>query len=121
MRRRWFDVKGVMIGICCSAFLFLLCSAVVAGGDIEHGKKLFNDPALAGGTTGKSCSSCHPEGKGLQEAGSRKVWRMMGKKFKSLEAVINYDIEIALHGKALDPASQSMQDLVAYIKSLKKE
>ncbi len=96
-------------------------SSAFAAGDAKRGKALFNDTKLAGGTTGKSCNSCHPGGKGLENAGDRKEWTMMGKKYKTLEAVINWDIEEALHGKALDPKSADMADLVAYIKSLKKD
>lgn len=98
-----------------------ICSSAFAGGDAKRGKDLFNDPKLAGATSGKSCNSCHPGGKGLGDAGDRKGWKMMGKKFKSLEAVINWDIEKALHGSALDPKGADMADLVAYIKSLKKD
>jgi cytochrome c peroxidase len=97
-----------------------ICSSAFAG-DAKRGKDLFNDPKLGGATSGKSCNSCHPGGKGLEDAGDRKVWKMMGKKFNSLEAVINWDIEKALHGSALDPKGVDMADLVAYIKSLKKD
>lgn len=99
----------------------MAASFAFAAGDAKRGKDLFNDTKLAGATTGKSCNSCHPGGKGLENAGDKKEWMMMGKKFKSLEAVINWDIENALHGKALDPKSDNMADLVAYIKSLKKD
>lgn len=99
--------------------LFLTVSFAYAGGDVQKGKELFKDAKFAGGTTGKSCNSCHPAGKGLENAGSKKEWRMMGKRFSSIEAVINYDIEKALHGKAIDPKSEDMANIVAYIKSLK--
>jgi len=98
----------------------LTCAPAFAAGNAEKGKQLFNDTNLSGGTTGKSCNTCHPNGRGLEETGGKKVWHMMGKKYKDLEGVINYDIETALHGKSLDPKSQDMQDLIAYIKSLKK-
>jgi mono/diheme cytochrome c family protein len=114
-------MKGLTIGLFSLAVFFMIGSGAFAAGDVAKGKELFNNPKLAGGTTGKSCSSCHPNGKGLEEAGGRKVWHMMGKPYHTLEGVINYDIETALHGKALDPKSQEMQDLVAYIKSLHKD
>ena len=96
-------------------------SFAFAGADVEKGKALFNDTKLAGGTTGKSCSSCHPGGRGLEDVGEKTEWKMMGKKFKRLEDVVNYDIEMALHGKPLDPKSEEMINIIAYIKSLKKE
>ena len=105
-------------GFVCVLVFFSMSFFAFAGGDIEKGKALFSDPKLAGGTTGKSCNSCHPGGKGLEKAGAKKEWRMMGKKFSTLEAVINYDIEKALHGKAIDPKSDDMANIAAYIKSL---
>lgn len=103
------------------AFIPLLfASVVLAGGDVEKGKALFNDPTLGGGTTGKSCNSCHPGGKGLVGIGDLKEWKMMGKTYKSLEDVINYDVRKALHGKPLDKNSEEMTNLIAYIKSLGK-
>jgi cytochrome c len=89
-----------------------------AQGDIERGKKLFNDPGL--GTIGKSCNSCHPGGKGLEGLAAKKEFVIMGKTMKSLEEVINMCIQMGLKGKPLDPKSKNMQDLVAYIKSLAK-
>ncbi len=88
--------------------------------DVEKGKALFNDKKLGGGTTGLSCGSCHKGGSGLENAAGKTEFRIMGKPYKSLEAVINYFIETAQHGKALDVNSQEMKDLVAYVKSLGK-
>ena len=86
----------------------------------ERGKTLFNDAKLGGGTSGKSCNSCHPDGKGLEKAGSKKEFGIMGKQQKSLEEAVNFCIENALKGKAVDPKSDKMKDIVAYIKSLGK-
>jgi cytochrome c len=77
-------------------------------GDIEKGKQLFKDPALGGSTNDKSCNTCHPDGKGLENAGA------------NLEGAIQACIEKALEGKPPAADSQEMKDLVAYIKSLKK-
>lgn len=87
-----------------------------AGGNVEKGKALFNDPKL--GTSGKSCNSCHPDGKGLEQAGTKKEFNIMGKSQKSLEEAVNFCIEMALKGKAIDPKGPDMADIVAYIKSL---
>ncbi len=80
-----------------------------AAGDVAKGKILFNEPKLGSGTTGNSCNSCHPNGKGLQKAAGR----------KDLPKVINACIENALKGKSIDPKSAEMADLIAYINSLK--
>lgn len=85
----------------------------------ERGKTFFNDTKFGGGTAGKSCNSCHPGGKGLEKAGEKKEFSIMGKKQKGLEEAVNFCIEKALKGKAIDPKSEQMKDIVAYIKSLK--
>lgn len=85
----------------------------------ERGKALFSDPALGGGTSGKSCNSCHTDGKGLEKLAEKKEIVMKGKKMENIETTINFCIVNALKGKELDPKSDQMKDLVAYIKSLK--
>lgn len=86
----------------------------------ERGKTAFNDAKLGGGTAGKSCNSCHPDGKGLEMSGGKKDFKIMEKQQKSLEEAVNFCIENALKGKAIDPKSEQMKDIVAYIKSLGK-
>src|SRR5512141_564676 len=85
----------------------------------DRGKTLFNDPKLGGGTSGKSCSTCHPDGKGLEGVGSKKRWKTPGGEFTSLEEATNVCITMALKGKALDVKSEQMKDLVSYMKSIK--
>ena len=97
----------------------LIFSFAFAAGNVEKGKALFNDPKFAGGTAGKSCSSCHPDGKGLEKAAEKKEFGIMGKKQMSLEEAVNFCIVNANKGKAIDPKSEQMKDIVAYIKSLK--
>ncbi len=91
----------------------------VMAGDIKTGKALFNDTTFGNGTSGKSCNSCHLGGKGMEMAGDKKEFNIMGKKQNSLEEAVNFCIEMALKGKAIDPDGKSMKDIVAYIKSLK--
>lgn len=76
---------------------------------VELGKKLFADPALGGAGNTKSCNSCHPAGKGLENA-----W-----KNPKLAEKINTCITSALKGKALPVESVQMRSLVLYIQSLK--
>ena len=80
---------------------------------------MFNDTRLAGGTSGRSCSTCHLEGKGLEGVGDKKEWKTPGGEFKSLEETINICITMANKGTALDVKSEQMKDLVSYIKSIK--
>jgi mono/diheme cytochrome c family protein len=103
------------------AIAMLLASAVFAMHHTpeDRGKTLFNDPKLGGGTSGKSCATCHPDGKGLEGVGSKTMWKNPGGEFKSLEEAVNVCITMANKGTALDVNSEQMKDLVAYLKSLK--
>lgn len=89
--------------------LGLVVTLALAAGDAARGKILFSDPKFAGGTAGVSCNTCHPNGKGLEKAGDR----------KDLAEFINTCLVNANKGKAIDPKSADMADLIAYIKSLK--
>jgi len=85
----------------------------------ERGKALFNDPKAFGGQ--KACSSCHPDGKGMDKAAAKSEWTTPAGKTKTLEEAINVCIVNANKGKALDVKSEQMKDMVAYIKSLGKK
>jgi len=106
--------------------LSLLVVGLVASGALamkhkpsERGKTLFNSTSLGNGTSGNSCGTCHPDGKGLEGAGAKKEWKTPGGTFKTLEEAVNICVTTALKGKALDVKSKEMKDLVSYIKSLK--
>jgi cytochrome c peroxidase len=73
---------------------------------IDKGKALFNDPNL--GTNGKTCNTCHPDGKGLEKAGA----------MSDLENMINGCIKSSIKGKALDAKSMEIQSITLYIKNL---
>jgi cytochrome c len=98
--------------------LFVTSLLAFPSGDVKKGEALFHDQTFAGSTTGKSCNSCHINGKGLHGAGIEKECRIMGKYYKTLPEAVNYMIETAIHGKALNPESEEMVDIVAYINSL---
>jgi cytochrome c5 len=103
------------------AIAMLLASAVIAMNHTpeDRGKAMFNDTKLSGGTAGRSCNTCHPDGKGLEGVGSKTDWKTPGGEFKSLEEAVNICITMALKGKALDVKSEQMKDLVSYLKSFK--
>jgi cytochrome c len=103
------------------AVIGLIASVVFAAGDLSKGKELFNDPKL--GTNGMSCNSCHPDGKGLEKAGlpDRTEWKNPAGTWLNLEDANNVCIMMAMKGKTIEPKSQEMQDLTAYIKSLAKK
>jgi hypothetical protein len=99
---------------------FLACTpTTVTKGDTGKGKLVFNDVNFAAGTSGKSCNSCHPDGKGLEKSGEKKEFTIMGQNQNSLEEAVNVCIEMALKGKAINTKSEDMVNIVAYIKSLK--
>jgi cytochrome c553 len=75
----------------------------------ERGKVLFNDTNL-GGTSGKACSSCHPDGKGLEKVSSKADGQTMEQ--------INNCLNNAHNGKMPSVTSEQMKDLLAYIKSI---
>jgi cytochrome c len=110
-------LKTVILTLVMAGLVF---SGVFAA-EIDKGKALFNDPKLGGATSGKSCNSCHPDGKGLENAADKKEFNIMGKKQKGLEEAVNFCIEMALKGKAIDPKGKDMANIVAYIKSLAKK
>jgi len=95
----------------------MVVTGAFAAGDAAKGKAQFNDKTFAGGS--KACNECHANGKGLEKAGEKKEFHIMGKMQKSLEEAVNACIVGANKGKAIDVKSAQMQDMVAYIKSLK--
>jgi mono/diheme cytochrome c family protein len=99
------------------AFVF---SFSFAAGNASKGKALFDNPKAFGAPGLKSCSSCHPGGKGLEMAGkrSRKEWTNPAGTWLSIEDASNVCIMMANKGKTIDPRSGDMKDLIAYIRSL---
>lgn len=106
-----------MIVIIMAVVFALAATAAFAAGDAAKGKALFGDAKFAGGS--KACSTCHPNGKGLENAGDKKEFHIMGKSQKSLEEAVNACIVNANRGKAIDVKSKEMMDIVSFIKSLK--
>lgn len=113
----FYHVSTILMGgfVMKTVKLFFLSIVVVFGivgmataadvASAAKGKALFNDTKL--GTNGKTCNTCHTNGKGLEQAGSH----------NDLESIINGCITMPLQGKALDPKSADMQSLVLYVKS----
>ena len=110
---RVIETTTVVVGMA-----LVLSTSAFAAGDAKKGKMLFDDEKFAGGSA--SCSSCHPDGKGLEKAGmkGKKEWTNPGGTWLALEDANNVCIILANKGKAIDPKSAEMKDLVAYIKSL---
>ncbi len=97
-------------------FAAIMFSAVAAGNppagekpSAALGKNLFRDATLGRPRNTRSCNTCHPDGKGLKDAGSN----------PDLPAIINRCITGPLVGKKIPVDSTEMQSLVLYIRSLK--
>jgi cytochrome c len=90
----------------------LLVVAVTAlateGPTVAMGQALFESPAL--GSNGKSCVSCHPAGKGLDELGAYDDGM--------LKEMINFCIRDALEGKMFAPESQELDSMLLYLSTL---
>jgi cytochrome c5 len=106
-----------------ASIAIIVCAAIVVFAanltPAERGKILFNDEYLGGGTAGRSCNTCHPEGKGLTGIGDKKSWKTPAGESRTIEEAVNICITAALQGKALDVKSDQMKDLVSYLRSLK--
>lgn len=92
-----------------------------SGINVERGRELFMDERFSSRKVSRSCNSCHPNGKGLEKAGGKDEFNIMGQRQGSLEDAVNFCIEKGLKGKAIDPNGQEMKDIVAYIRSLKQK
>lgn len=91
-----------------------------ASGDVKKGKALFNDPKLGGGKTGKSCNSCHPDGKGLETFIEENENESTGIKSKTPEEAVNMCIKSPMKGAGMDLKGEDMVNVITYLKSLKK-
>jgi cytochrome c len=114
-------VMKKMLVIFSSVFVVALSFSVVSAmnhTDAERGKTHFNNPSFAGGK--KACNACHSSGRGLEEAGAKTKFNIMGGAQSSLEEAINVCIINANRGQAISVDSQEMQDIVSYLKSLAK-
>jgi cytochrome c len=82
--------------------------ALGTAASVAEGKKLFASPEL--GTNGKSCATCHQEGKGLGD--------LSGLDRDELASAVNACLTRALEGKALAEDSEALNSLVLYLQSL---
>lgn len=94
----------------------LLTAGICLGADARNGKLLFESPTLGGGTSGKTCLTCHEHGRDFSpETLTRKQYSVMGNPVGSLAGVVNFCIEVALRGESLPENGKEMNDLLAYL------
>lgn len=106
-------MKTLRVVFCASLMVLLAYSFSFSADGAARGKALFNDTRLGNNTSGNSCNTCHPDGSGLEKAA--------GKPTADIAKVVNQCIRKALKGEPVDPESQDMKDIVAYIKTLKSK
>ena len=112
--------KTVFLIIISTLTLPLACTLAFA----EHptpatkGKIHFENPEFAGGK--RACNSCHPNGYGVKEAGTKSNFTLNDIQVDSLEEAVNMCIVNANYGNALKVLATEMQEIVSYIKSLGK-
>lgn len=85
-------------------------AAAIEAPSVGLGKTLFESAEL--GSKGKSCSSCHPEGKGLDKVGDFND--------TELKDIINACFRDALGAAMISTDSQEMDALLAYVRSFQK-
>lgn len=89
--------------------LFVLATATVAAAkdapSVERGSNLFNSTSL--GTNGRSCATCHPGGKGLEDVADYDN--------NKLKMAVNTCIVKALKGKSIADNSPDLDSLVMYL------
>lgn len=105
-----------------AAFTIALAAGNCLAADAKHGKLLFESPTFGGGTSGKTCLTCHEKGRDFSpETLTRKTYTIMGNPAANLSGVINFCIEVALRGEAIPENGEEMQDLIAYLPVFIKE
>jgi cytochrome c len=98
---------------------FIATAGAEDAGVIAKGKELFERKS----PNGKSCAGCHVNGKLLENTANKKMWVLMGVKFKRIEDVINLCTEnpMGLNSKKHANDSPEMKALKAYIFSFTKK
>ncbi|MBV5340845.1 MAG: cytochrome C [Deltaproteobacteria bacterium] len=94
--------------VICGGLLCVNGAWAAAAPSLKSGQELFASDKL--GTSGKSCDSCHPGGKGLN------ISAVLSD--DDLADTINGCIAGPLKGKPLAPESADMKSLLLYLKSL---
>ena len=94
----------------CVALLFATQTYAIESPSLSLGKTLFEANDL--GTKNRSCSSCHPQGKGLELVGDFND--------TELKDIINACIRDAQGGKLISTESQEMEALLSYVRKFQK-
>ena len=118
---RIFQISGVVFLALLMLFtgVFFISTAYSDNASLlAEGKKLFEWKA----PNGRSCASCHENGKLLEKTASKRYWGLMGVKFRRIEDVINMCREnpMGLSSAKFAPDSRKMKALKSYVFSFTK-
>ena len=107
--------KGTLIAVIAAVCVFSLSFALTEKEKptAKNGKALFSSTII--GTNGKTCTTCHPGGKGLESVAVKSEWSAGGDSFDSMEGAINACVRGALGGCSLSADSLETQSLVSYL------
>lgn len=97
----------LVIGI---LFMTGLHAHAIEAPSLSLGKTLFDSVEI--GTKGRSCTTCHPHGKGLDMIGDFND--------TELKDIINACLRDALGAEMISPESQEMNALVSYVRMFQK-
>ena len=95
------------------ALLLILCATYVSAMETATfaiGEKLFQDNSL--GTNNKSCATCHPDGKGLEESDTYDD--------SMLKEMVNFCIRDALKGEMRALDSTEINSFLIYLRAFEK-
>ncbi|MEN8258556.1 MAG: cytochrome c peroxidase [Thermodesulfobacteriota bacterium] len=100
--------KVKIIGAVTLMFGCIALPAAAEKASVGLGKKLFANPGLGASQNAVSCTTCHPDGKGMAKAGAN----------PNLTKMINMCIKGPLKGEALNEKTVAMESLKMYLESL---
>ena len=109
-------IKKISSTILLAWLACILISSSSYAADLVNGKALYENPKLGGGTSGKTCKTCHEDGRDLsRDLLTKKEFRVMRIPMKNLAEVVNFCIEVTLRGEGIAPDSKEMTDLIHYL------
>jgi cytochrome c len=104
--------EGIMYRYIILSLLLLLPAIASLATEVPTtilGQQMFAASNL--GTNGKSCASCHPDGKGLEEINAYDD--------DMLKEMVNFCIRDAQKGRMMDLQSTEIESFLLYLRSLK--
>lgn len=110
MKKRLIEL-AIVTSIVCSY------SNVFAEANLEQGLNLFTTSnSIAENSSGKSCASCHLNGKGFSKTYSKSDFYYQGAHMRGIQEAVNFCVVRNVKGKPLESNSDEMLSILEYIK-----